>query len=462
MTGDRAAIPEDVMRTFRDSGLAHLLAISGLHIGLFAGILFFGVRALLALIPPLALRFPIKKWAAAAAIPGAFAYALIAGATVPTQRAFVMVGLVLLAVLLDRQGLSMRLVAWAASVILLFKPESLLGASFQMSFAAVIALIAGYEFYIRRRARREGPLPWWRRPPAFLAGVAVTTLIASSATAPFAIYHFNRFAVFALAANLIAVPITSLLIMPAAVIAFFLMPVGLDHLALAPMGWGVEGVLWVARTVAGWPGSVVLLPAAPSFGLVLVVAGGLWLCLWRLRWRLLGLAAIALGIAAFSLGQKPDILVDGEGRLFAVRGADGSYLLSSRRRARFSGESWLRRVGQRPEASPAWPKGAAGGRLSCDNLGCIYRKGGHLVALITDPMALIDDCRRADLVISTVPVRLPCPSAKRVIDRFDLWREGAHAIWLDPAGARIESVAQTRGTRPWVIKPKRRARTPPL
>ncbi len=458
MTGNRAAIPEDVMRAFRDSGLAHLLAISGLHIGLFAGVLFFGVRALLALVPPLALRFPIKKWAALVAIIGAFAYALIAGATVPTQRAFVMVGLVLVAVLLDRQGLSMRLVAWAASVILAFKPESLLGPSFQMSFAAVVALIAGWEFYTRHRARREGPPPWWWRPPAFLAGVALTTLIASSATAPFAIYHFNRFAVYALAANLIAVPITSLLIMPAAVIAFFLMPLGLDYLALVPMGWGVEGVLSVARTVAGWPGSVILVPAAPAFGVILVAAGGLWLCLWRLRWRFLGLAVIALGLGVFSLGQKPDILVDGEGRLFAVKGGGGAYILSSKRRARFSGESWLRRVGQSLEAAPAWPKGAGEGPLACDNLGCIYRRGDYRVALITDPLALIEDCRRADLVISAVPVRGPCPSAQRVIDRFDLWREGAHAIWLDPAGPRIQSVAQTRGDRPWVIKPRRRAR----
>ncbi len=461
MTGNRAAIPEPVMSAFRDSGLAHLLAISGLHIGLIAGILFFGLRALLALMPPVALRFPIKKWAAAAAILGAFAYALIAGATVPTQRAFLMIGLVLLAVMLDRQGLSMRLVAWAASVILLVKPESLLGASFQMSFAAVVALIAGYEFYSQHRARRVGPRPWWRRPPAFLAGVALTTLIASSATAPFAIYHFNRFAVFALAANLIAVPMTSLLIMPAAVMAFFLMPFGLDHLALAPMGWGVEGVLWVAGTVSGWPGSVVLLPAAPTFGLVLVAGGGLWLCLWRLRWRLLGLGVIALGMAAFSLGQKPDILVDGKGRLFAVRGADGAYLLSSRRRARFNGKIWLRRVGQGAEATPAWPKKASGGPLVCDNLGCIYRRNGYQVALITDPLALIDDCRRADLVISAVPVRVPCRSAQRVIDRFDLWREGAHAIWLDRAGIRVESVAQTRGERPWVVKPTAKPRYAP-
>ena len=151
MTGQRRAIPKPLMNAIRDSGLAHLLAISGLHIGLVAAILFAGLRGIMALVPPLALRYPIKKWAALAAILGALAYALMAGATVPSQRAFLMVGLVLLAVVLDRRGLSMRLVAWAAVVILLLQPESLLGPSFQMSFAAVTALIAAYE---TARARR--------------------------------------------------------------------------------------------------------------------------------------------------------------------------------------------------------------------------------------------------------------------------------------------------------------------
>jgi|TARA_Y100000031_G_scaffold99526_1_gene109069 competence protein ComEC len=197
MTGERGSIPSALMDSMRDSGLAHLLAISGLHIGLMAAILFVGLRGLMALSAPLALHFPIKKWAAAAAIAGAFAYALIAGATVPTQRAFLMVGLVLLAVLVDRKGLSVRLVAWAALVILVLRPESLLGASFQMSFAAVIAMIAAYEWISERRRARTGQAG--RQPPSsarkagyYLAGVALTTVIAGAATAPFAIYHFKR------------------------------------------------------------------------------------------------------------------------------------------------------------------------------------------------------------------------------------------------------------------------------
>ena len=191
MTGDRSAIPEDTMAAMRDSGLAHLLAISGLHVGLVAGILFVGLRGFLALVPPLALRFPIKKWAAAAAIMGAFAYGMVAGATVPTQRALLMIGLVLAAVLFDRRGISMRTVAWAAVIVLLFRPESLLGPSFQLSFAAVVALIAAYEV-VRDRRRFNGPPSWHRKIVFYIAGVALTTLVAGLATAPFAAFHFKR------------------------------------------------------------------------------------------------------------------------------------------------------------------------------------------------------------------------------------------------------------------------------
>ena len=220
MTGERGAIPKDVLKAVRDSGLAHLLAISGLHIGLFAGILFLGTRTGLALIGPVARRFPIKKWAAVVAVAGAFPYLLITGATVPTQRAFMMTGLVLLAILVDRTAISMRLVAWAAVIILVMTPESLLGASFQMSFAAVIALIAAYEVLRERLVTWRAAGGWWRRPGIYLTGIALTTLIAGSATAPFVLYHFNRFAGYGLVANLVAVPLTALWIMPWAMAAF--------------------------------------------------------------------------------------------------------------------------------------------------------------------------------------------------------------------------------------------------
>ncbi|MDP6602814.1 MAG: ComEC/Rec2 family competence protein [Rhodospirillales bacterium] len=459
MTGMRGAIPAPLMAAIRGSGIAHLLAISGLHIGLVAGILFFGIRAGLALIPRLALRQPIKKWAAGAAIAGAFAYTVCAGATVPTQRAFLMIGLVLVGVLLDRRGLTMRLVAWASAVILIFRPESLLGASFQLSFVAVVALIAVYEAIRARRTFMDrGTSSWGRRAMLYLGGVALTTIVAGAATAPFALFHFNRLAAYGLAANLVAVPITALWVMPWAVAAYALMPFGLEAAALAPMGWGITIIIDVAETVAGWPGAVALLPAMPTWGLGVIAFGGLWLCLWWTRWRLLGAPVIALGLASVMLARPPDVLVDADGNLMAVRSADGRLTVSSTRSARFVRDVWTRRSGQE-EPALAWPAPgtSADGRLRCDSLGCVYRSHARTVALVRRAQALIEDCWVADVVVSVVPVRAACPSARVVVDRFDLWRYGAHAIWLgegDASNIRVESVNRGRGDRPWVLRPR--------
>ncbi|MCH7888370.1 MAG: ComEC/Rec2 family competence protein [Proteobacteria bacterium] len=449
LTGERGAIGEDVLTAMRNAGLAHLLAISGLHIGLVAAIVFFAVRALLALCEPLALRYAIKKWAACAAFAGTAFYLVLSGATISTQRAFLMSALVLAAILLDRTGIRLRSVAWAAAVVLLVQPESLLGPSFQMSFAAVTALVAVYGSLRDRSSRwpvEKGLLYRWF---LYLAFVGLTTVIATTATAPFIVYHFNRLAVYGLAANLLAVPMMAFWIMPWGVAALVLMTFGLESWALAPMGWGIDAVIAVAKTVSGWPGSVALLPAMPMAGLVLTVGGGLWLCLWQRRWRWFGALAFAAGLLTPGLVRGPDVLVDEKGKLFAARTADGALALSSRRSARFSGKMWLRRNGQ--DVPAPWPGDDNG--LRCDGAGCIYRAKGQVVALVRDSRALADDCRVADVVMSAVPVRRPCPSARVVIDRIDLWRGGAHALYLEANGVRVESVIAGGGERPWTPRP---------
>ncbi len=460
MTGERGAIPADVMDSMRASGLAHLLAISGLHIGLVTGILFFAIRGLLAVIEPLALRFAIKKWAAGVALVGAFAYLLLTGLTVPTQRAFVMAAMVLLAVVIDRTAISMRLVAWAALIVLALAPESLLGASFQMSFAAVTALVATYEALRTPVGRLRSRLRWWHLALLYLAGVALTTMVAGAATAPFAAYHFNRVAVYGLAANLTAVPITALWIMPWATLGYLLMPFGLEGVALAPMGWGIDGVISIARTVSHWPGAVTLVPAMSAMALVLVALGGLWLCIWQRPWRLAGLAVIILGLVAVPHARIPDIMVSGDGKLMAVRTADGGLMLSSLKRNRFDRESWLRRAGL--VGAKAWSSSAGPGRtIACDAMGCLYRTRGNIVALVRRPDAFLEDCWVADLVIAVVPLRRRrCPKAKLVIDRFDLWRNGAYAMWIDRDFIRAESVLGIQGIRPWsrIRKPRKKPR----
>jgi competence protein ComEC len=459
IAGTQTAIDKPTMTAMRDSGLAHLLSISGLHVGFVAAILFFCVRALLALWPSVALHYPIKKWAALAALLGTGFYTLLAGSPIPTQRAFLMTGLVLLAVLVDRVAFSMRLIAWAAFVVLLVRPDAMVGPSFQMSFAAVMALIAAYEGSREWRAALRAEAGPVRRAFLYLGGLVATSLIAGAATAPFAIYHFNRFSEYSVIANLLAIPLTGFWVMPWAVAACLLMPFGLEALALVPMGWGIEGVIWIARTVAGWPGAVLLLPAMPLAGLILVTLGGLWLCLWRRRWRYCGVVAIVAGMASMLLTQTPDILVADDGKLLAVKARDGRLVLNTQRNS-LATETWLRRAGQ--SESDRWPSQGegAGGLLTCDSLGCFYRRADHIVALAWSTEALLEDCHQADLVISLEPVREPCPSAQRVIDRFDLWRQGGHAIWLRPGLIEVATVAERRGNRPWVARPPTRAEEP--
>ena len=453
LTGDRSAIEKKTLRAMRDSGLAHLLAISGLHVGLVAGFIFFAARGLLALIEPVALRMPIKKWAAGCALLGAAAYLLLSGMSVPTQRAFVMVGVVLLAIMLDRASISMRLIALAALLVLAIAPESMLGPSFQMSFAAATALIATYEaargFFARLSARGGLAL----RPLVYAAGVTVTSLVAGIATGPFAVYHFNRIADYGLLANLGAVPVTGFWVMPWGLVALVLMPFGLEGIALTPMGWGIDAVVWIARQVAAQPGAVTLVPAMPAAALLTIVVGGLWLCLWRSRWRFLGIAVIGGGMLMAGLERRPDILVDGEAKVMAVRGADGELWLSTRQRGRFVSDVWLRRDGQKE--APTWPrdgKDAPDAGLRCDTLGCILRRGEKTIAFVRDPRAFAEDCSRAYLVVSAVPAWDLCPGPETVVDRFDLWWGGGHTIWLAADGVRVESVAESRGERPWAAR----------
>ncbi len=451
LTGDRGAIRPEIHKSIREAGLAHLLAISGLHLGLVAGLIFFAVRATLALVPSLALDRPIKKWAAVAALCGAFAYMLVVGSTVPTQRAFIMVGLVLVAVLVDRVAISMRLAAWAAALVLAIAPYSLLGPSFQMSFAAVIALIAGYEAMRHRLAewrRRAGPVGMGA---LYLAGVLLTTAIASTATAPFALYHFQQVASYGLLTNLLAVPLTALWIMPWGLAAYLLMPLGLEALALAPMGWGISALLAIAEAAAGWPHAAIRVAMPPGWALGLASLGGLWLCLWRGRWRLWGIAAVAAGLIAMVWpGSRPDILISEDGRLMAVRAADGRLSVSEPRRDRFTREIWLRADGRSEVTS--WPTAGPdeAAWLTCDPLACLYRPNGQSVALIRDPRALQEDCSMADIVVAAVPVPRFC-RADIVVDRFDVWRHGAHAITFTQEGPVVARVADRIGLRPWVL-----------
>ncbi len=236
ITGEKKGIPRDIFEAMRDAGLAHLLAISGLHIGLIAGLVFFMVRAGLAMIPAIAVRYPIKTWAAISALVAALGYTILAGSTIPTLRAFTMMALVLGAIVLGRRGITLRLVAFAAAIILLFQPESLLSASFQLSFAAVTGLVACYEEISQRYYQSARDRHFMIRFLYYLFGIALTTVIAGLATAPFVAFHFHQIASYGNISNLVAIPLTALWIMPSALLGMILMPLGLEAIGFAVMG----------------------------------------------------------------------------------------------------------------------------------------------------------------------------------------------------------------------------------
>lgn len=454
LSGEQSGIDEEVMQAMRDSGLAHLLSISGLHMVLVVGLLLGGFRLLLALIEPLALRYPIKKWAALLALLGALFYLLLAGSPIPAQRAFIMAAVILLAVLFDRSPFSMRNVALAAMVVLLLAPESLLSASFHMSFGAVVALIAAWEWAQPLLARWRQARPLIEPSPlgrfgAYLAGVILTTLIAGTASGLFGLYHFNRIALYGTLANMAAVPITGFWVMPFGMLALLLMPLGLEQWALVPMHWGLSAIIWVAKTVASWPGSSPVLPALPAYALPLMTLGGLWLCLWRRPWRLLGLIPLAVALASFAWHRPPDLLVSDDAATVAVRAADGSLLISGTG-DRFRRETWTRRAGL--DAAGAWPKPgqtSADGALRCDALGCVLNRGGRPVVIAMTQQALAEDCRQPGLLVSLVPARRACGRRGDLVDFFDLRDAGTHAIWIGTDGFRIETVRQHQGERPW-------------
>lgn len=460
--GDQTALSKDDTEAMRISGLAHLLSISGLHIGMAAGLFFIGLRSLMALIPPLALHYPIKKWSAAAAILAAGFYALLAGATVPTQRSFVMIAIVFLGVLVDRSPFSFRMVAWAAIVVMLLQPEALTGASFQMSFFAVLGLIAVFEAMRKHLTRWRGgralETDWFGRVSNALRGAGfwfattmLTSVVATLMTAPFAMYHFDRISTYGVIANLIAVPLTGFWVMPMGMTALLLMPFGLDAPFWYLAARGCEGILWIARTVAAWPYAVLVTPAMPIAALVAVSLGLVALCLLRSRARLLGLVPVLGGLATIFFVATPDLLVAGDAKLLAIKNEAGDYHLSSLRASKLAAETWLRRNGQIEAAAFPAPDETGLPSFTCDGVGCVYMRSGKTVALALTGEALREDCATADVVISLVPIRSGCRDAL-TIDRFDLWRGGTHALRVDPNGRlHIESVAAILGDRPWVL-----------
>lgn len=479
VTGYRGALPKAVDHAMRNSGLAHLLAISGMHMSMVTGIVFFAIRTLFSLIEPIALRYPIKKWAAAGAALGAFGYLGLSGANIPAERAFIMAGLALFAIVIDRQPLSLRLVALAAFLLLLLEPESILGVSFQMSFAAVIALISAYGAARHWRSARPRQSSGFGRISAYVGGLLASSIIAEVAVAVPGLYHFNQMPIFALAANMIAIPVAGAWIMPCLSAAVILMPLGLEALPLYLAGQGIAVVIATATRFAAFTSTIMVVPSFSVVAYGIIMFGGLWLALWRTRLRLFGLLFVVLGGVLVLTARQPDIMVEGDGDLIGLRAPDGHLWLSPGRASGFSRDRWTRMAGH---ASTAWKwaplaEGGAGGDgdgapwLSCDSLGCLYRPDARTtIAIVRDANAFAEDCPVADLVISKLSVPRACHAAEPVgarpgsnagsfaprliVGRAEQRRNGGHIVTIDraPDGTplfSVQTVGEFRNDRPW-------------
>ena len=437
-TGDRSAIPQEIIANLRAANLAHLLAISGLHMGLLTGFVFGLLRYSMACFPAVALNWPVKKFAASGALIVGATYLVMSGGNVATERAFTMVAVMFVAVILDRRALTLRAVAIAAIIILVLQPEALAGPGFQMSFAATTALVFVFS------KTRYLPIKNWPRWLRWVFSVFLSSGIAGLATAPIAAAHFNQIAHFGLIANVLSVPVMGLVVMPAAVLAALLSPFGLEWIGLWLMDVGLRWIIFVANTVADLDGAVGHVVAPEAYVLGLISFGMLFLFLWNGRLRFLGVIAVISGFGFWLQTERPTLLVSDNAGLIGLSTPYGR-ALSKERGSSFVAGIWLENDGQPVEQTIAFHREGIvrEGRVAAVEL------GEWTIMQVSGKVALreMENCAGADVVISNQidEVERAC----LVFDLHDLRNTGALSFWLDEGALIIQTARDVTGVRPW-------------
>ncbi len=447
LTGRRDAISTPVNDAMFISGLGHVLSISGYHMAVVAGVVFFAVRALLALFPILTVTFAIKKLSAAAALLAATFYLLLSGAEVATQRSYFMTAVVLIAVMVDRRAITFRTLAVAAMIVLIFAPEALVHPSFQMSFAATLGLVAIVQismpnlFASPDNSKVARAALWGGRE---ILALAMASLIAGLATTPYAAFHFHRITPYGVLANLAAMPVVSALVMPAGLLGLIAMPFGFDGVFWRLMDIGIGWMITVAQWVAALPGAIGRMPGFGRGALAAMSIGIILLGLLRTPLRWAGAGVIVLATAWALATPQPDILVSGDGHNVGVRGRDGLMRVMRTGKDAFLLREWL--------AADADPRAVTDASLSdgvsCDEAGCVTAGAdGKLVALSLKPEALADDCTHAALIVTTRPPPGDC--AAFVIDQEILRQQGTLALRKTTNGYSITAIRPRGVARPW-------------
>ncbi|WP_064691490.1 ComEC/Rec2 family competence protein [Rhizobium aegyptiacum] len=488
VTDERRAISDETTEALRQSGLAHIIAISGLNMALSAGIFFVGFRMLLSLFPGVSQAYPTKKFAAAGALVAVTAYFLISGFAVSAERAFIMMAIMLIAVFFDRPSISLRNVALSALVIIAISPSEVLGPSFQMSFAATLALVSGYQLWKDRRVPENAflKMPALRLVAAvarFFAGVFLTSLIGGFSTALFSIEHFHRLTAYGLPANLATMPIISFIVMPAGLFAMLLMPFGLDALPWKVVGFGLDLVIAVAKTISGWGGNIDI-GRLPGWYFAVAVAGFLLMTLLRTRLRHVGTALIAVStftLLVLPVSRPPDLVISEDGALVAAV-ATASMASNRERPADFILSQWQRALvlpthhppkmldgpavpeekdrrlklshEKQNEARIAMRAAAAGaeaGRFSCvKKAWCIaVLANGRVVAVIENAAYLGPACDAGDIVVTSVRLRFAnCRSGATLFTGETLRRTGSLELRFTDSALEVATAFDAL-SRPW-------------
>src|SRR5581483_10341644 len=447
LTGRRDAISTPVNDAMFISGLGHVLSISGYHMAVVAGVVFFAVRALLALVPALTVTFPIKKWSAVAALAAATFYLLLSGAEVATQRSFFMTAVVLIAVMVDRRAITFRTLAVAAMIVLAVAPEALVHPSFQMSFAATLGLVALVQVGMPRLFATPDSTAaarvalWGGREVATLL---FASLVAGLATTPYAAFHFHRVTPYGVLANLAAMPVVSALVMPAGLLGLVAAPFGFDGMCWGAMGIGIDWMIAVTQWVAGLPGAVGRITAFGTAPLIAASIGIILMGLLRTPLRWSGALVLAGAIVWALMVPQPDILISADGHNVAVRGRDGQLRLMRTGKDAFLVREWL---AADADARAVTDASLADG-VACDEAGCVAALAdGGLVAQSLRADGLADDCLRAVLVVTARQPPKDCGAS--IIDQDRLRRQGALALRRKAGGFAVEAVKPRGFDRPW-------------
>jgi competence protein ComEC len=451
ITGERAAIPKEMNTSLQVSGLAHILSISGLHMSLVAGGVFWVVRAVLALFPFMALRYPIKKYAAVAALFIGLIYMLLADSGSATERSYIMIAVMFFAMLVDRPAVSMRNLAIAAVLILLVTPEESMGASFQMSFLAVMGLAAFFEYWnhrpvdVKQYAKSRG-VRFANYVGKHMVGSLLTTIVAGGLSSIAAAYHFGRMAPYGTIANGLSLPVVGIFVMPPALASALLMPFGLEEWPLKVMEFGLKITMWISDVVASWPGANVLIAKPALNSIVVMVLGAAILCIGVGRFRFVGVASMAMGFFTMELGQRPQILIEERASNVAVLDRTGQYVFADRSKGKFAGEKWLQGNGEITTMDAA---SKLEGWTCAENM-CFADVNEKSVAYIHE-QAGEWTCPPVDIVIADFPLRYACREVPIRIDRFDVWRHGAFALTVVDDQVQMTNVKAEQGDRPWVF-----------